>query len=103
MTPVVAAHAEPRGWHARLSLGFRHDGIATRLVRRSTLGPLQVQRPFYPGGGVCHVYLLHPPGGIVGGDRLEIDIEADVETRVLLTTPAAGKFYRSAGPRAPKG
>ncbi len=100
MTSAVAAHVEAHGWQARLSLGFRHDGTVTRLARRSAYGPLQVQRPFYPGGGVCHVYLLHPPGGVVGGDRLDIDIDADVETRVLLTTPAAGKFYRSAGPVA---
>jgi urease accessory protein len=100
VTAADATVAQARGWQARLSLVFRRDGAVTRLARRSAQGPLQVQRPFYPGGGACHVYLLHPPGGIVGGDRLDIAIDAGAGTEVLLTTPAAGKFYRSAGPVA---
>lgn len=49
---------------------------------------------------MCHVYVLHPPGGVVGGDVLEISVHVGPEAKVLLTTPAAGKFYRSAGQRA---
>jgi urease accessory protein len=56
-----------------------------------------VQRPFYPEGEVCHVYLLHPPGGVVGGDRLDIRATAGEESKGLITTPAAGKFYRCEG------
>ena len=89
--------AADRGWHARLDLTFRDAAGRTVPAQRSRLGPLQVQRPFYPEGGVCHLYLLHPPGGIVGGDSLEIAVVAEAGARALLTTPAAGKFYRSAG------
>jgi urease accessory protein len=71
----------------------------TRLSERSHRGPLLVQRPFYPEGGLAHVYLLHPPGGVVGGDRLSLEVQCD-EAEALLTTPAAGKFYRSGGERA---
>jgi len=56
-----------------------------------------VQSPFYPGDGSCHVYVLHPPGGLAGGDRLELDVEAAAGTHVLLTTPAATKIYRTEG------
>ncbi len=56
-----------------------------------------MQRPFYPEGEVCHVYLLHPPGGVVAGDRLAIRIAAADAAEALVTTPAAGKFYRSDG------
>jgi urease accessory protein len=57
-----------------------------------------VQRPFFPeGSDVCHVYVLHPPGGIVGGDRLHVTVEVDVGAHALLTTPAATKAYRAAG------
>jgi urease accessory protein len=88
------------GWQARLSLGFAPSTDKTLLVSRQQFGPLTVQRPFYPEGSVCHVYLLHPPGGIVGGDQLTIGIDAKAHSHALITTPAAGKFYRSAGEQA---
>lgn len=43
------------------------------------------------------MYLLHPPGGVVGGDHLRIEVEVNPGAHALITTPAAGKFYRSAG------
>ena len=86
------------GWEARLRLSFVRDGTRSALHERRHSGPLRVQRPFYPeGDGVCHVYLLHPPGGLVGGDRVVIDVSTEVGAHALLTTPAAGKLYRSAG------
>lgn len=86
-----------QSWQARLELGFRNSGNRTVLAHRRHSGPLVVQRPFYPEGGICHVYLLHPPGGIVGGDQLELHALAEPDSHALLTTPAATKFYR-AGP-----
>jgi len=84
------------GWEAELKLGFESRGGRTVLAERRHRGPLAVQRPFYPEGEVCHVYLLHPPGGVVGGDRLDIRATAGKGSEALITTPAAGKFYRSA-------
>jgi len=90
-----------RRWDARLDLRFKYEGERTRLVRRRHVGPLVVQRPFHPEpGGACHVYLLHPPGGLVSGDRLSVKLCADVSAEVLVTTPAAAKFYRSSGDSA---
>jgi urease accessory protein len=103
LLPLVLAAEDPvlaRRWDARLDLGFGLSGARTALIRRSHYGPLQVQRPFYPEGAACHVYLLHPPGGLVGGDRLAIHVTADTGAEALLTTPAATKFYRTAGPTA---
>jgi len=97
-TLINLEHAElGGGWQARLELGFAHKHGKTVLAHRRHLGPLTVQRPFYPEGEVCHVYLLHPPGGVVAGDCLSIDISAAEHGAALLTTPAAGKFYRSDG------
>jgi urease accessory protein len=86
-----------KGWAASLNLRFANRFDKSLLVHRDHKGPLTVQRPFYPEGNVCHVYLLHPPGGIVGGDELSISITADADSHALITTPAAGKFYRSEG------
>jgi urease accessory protein len=84
-------------WQARLELQFQAAGGRTVLARRRHVGPLIVQRPFYPEGPVCHVYLVHPPGGIVGGDSLSLQVDVETGAHALLTTPAATRFYR-AGP-----
>ncbi len=83
-----------------MRLGFSAGEKRTILSGRSRHGPLSVQRPFYPEGDVCHVYLLHPPGGVVGGDGLAIEAHAAIGSRALITTPGATKFYRSAGETA---
>lgn len=88
---------ERAGWRAGLTLGFSRRGDKTVLSERRHYGPLAVQKPFYPEGGVCHVYLLHPPGGIAPGDRLQIDVRVAEDADALITTPAAGKCYRSDG------
>jgi urease accessory protein len=96
----VEAIIEQNGWEAELDLAFTHRTDRTVLTRRKHRGPLIVQRPFYPEGQVCHVYIVHPPGGVVGGDRLTVNITNREHAQILLTTPAANKFYRSAGPVA---
>jgi len=70
--------------------------LKTCMGKTQHYGPLRVQRPFYPeGNDLLHLYLLHPPGGLVGGDELSIDITAREGAKVLVTTPSAGKLYRN--------
>jgi urease accessory protein len=91
----------PAGWLGRLELHFESVARGTQLSRSEHEGPLRVQRVLEPEGPECpHVYLLHPPGGVVGGDRLETCVSIGPGARVLLTTPAAQKLYRSAGQSA---
>ena len=87
-------HAAP-AWRASLALGFEHAGGRTRLARRDHDGPLVVQKPFHPeGAAVCQVVVVHPPGGIAGGDALEVDVEVGAHAHAQLTQPAASKWYR---------
>lgn len=88
------------GWHGHLDLHYRHDGTRTTALDRHH-GPLRVLQRLYPeGDAVCHHVLVHPPGGIVGGDVLEVDARLDAGSHALITTPGATRFYRSAGPLA---
>ena len=94
LPPAVPEVAE-RSWPASLHLRLEAGEQRTRLARMAFHGPLRVQRPFYPEGDVCHLYLLHPPGGLVSGDRLGIDVHVTAGAHGLITTPSAGKIYRS--------
>lgn len=83
---------------ARLSLKFVEDGGAVRLVEREHFGPLVVQKPFYPEGReVCHAVIVHPPGGVVGGDELEITARIGESAAAQITTPGAAKWYKANG------
>ena len=83
-------------WHAFLTLGFEKTARGTVLKTCDHKGPLYVQKPFYPEGkDTAHVYLLHPPGGLVSGDRLTITANVAENTHALITTPGAGRVYRA--------
>lgn len=99
--PMPAVPSCGAGWRAELELGFARRGERTVLVRNRHCGPLRVQKPLYPEGpSPCHAIVLHPPAGLVGGDRLAIDVSVGVGAHALLTTPGAGKWYRSGGANA---
>ncbi len=89
-----------QGWRAFLELDFEHTGVRTVLKNSRHYGPLRVQRPFYPEDELAHVYILHPPGGVVGGDQLQVKLNVCNAAKVLCTTPGSGKFYLSNGPWA---
>ena len=89
------------GWQAELKLEFasRHD--RTVLARRMHHGPLVIQKVLYPeGDAVCHGVIVHPPGGVAGGDHLALQVDMAAGAHVLLTAPGAGKWYKSGGRNA---
>ncbi|WP_338760696.1 urease accessory protein UreD [Massilia sp. METH4] len=98
--PLPSADATPQhgAWQAKLTLAFTRDSDTTRLTRREHRGPLRVQKPLYPEDpAVCHAIVVHPPGGVVGGDELAIDAVLQPNAWAVLTTPGAGKWYRANG------
>lgn len=85
-------------WHARLELSGRRDDAARCTVHAAHAGPLRVLKTLYPeGDAIAHQVIVHPPGGIVGGDRLEIALDLQPHAHMVITTPGATRFYRSDG------
>ncbi|TEW56815.1 urease accessory protein UreD [Psychromonas sp. RZ22] len=83
-------------WLAHLFLEFSNTPVGTQLTRTQRKGPLSVQKTFYPEGRDCaHIYLLHPPAGIVSGDELRVSVAVKEDAHLLFTTPGAGRFYRA--------
>lgn len=83
-------------WLANLFLEFSLTPSGSQLTRTKRQGPLTVQKAFYPEGRDCaHIYLLHPPAGIVSGDELRINIHVNEQAHSLVTTPGANRFYRA--------
>lgn len=84
-------------WQASLSLDYRlQEGRSIAAFRHE--GPLRILQSLYPQGqAICHNVLVHPPGGLVGGDTLDIQVKVGPGAHGLITTPGATRFYRSMG------
>jgi urease accessory protein len=96
--PASSALFTP-SWLAELELGYARIGDATRPVLRRHKGPLRVQKHLYAEGPeVCQHIIVHPPGGIAGGDRLSISARVESHAWAQITSPGAAKWYRASGP-----
>ncbi|ABE43363.1 urease accessory protein UreD [Polaromonas sp. JS666] len=84
-------------WNATLALDYtRQAGKTVAHFRHS--GPLRILQSLYPeGDAICHNVIVHPPGGLVGGDTLDLQFSASAGAHGLITTPGATRFYRSTG------
>ena len=93
------------GWSARLNLRFESREVLgaprTVMTERNHFGPLRILKPLYPEGhDICHGVIVHPPGGIVAGDSLVVNVQVDAKAHALITTPGTQKWYRSSGKSA---
>jgi urease accessory protein len=88
--------APPRvGRDGELRLGFERRGARTVLAACRWRLPLQVMAPMALDDPAAVVSVLNPTGGLVGGDRLVIDVAAGPGAHACLTTPSATKVYRT--------
>jgi urease accessory protein len=105
MNAPLPLHNHPQAirssWQASLALRIEQQAGRSVLAHRLHKGPLRVQKALYPeGNDVCQILILHPPAGIAGGDQLRLDVAVESGAHAQLTTPGAGKWYRSLGPSA---
>lgn len=88
----------PASWLAHLQLRCERRGPRTVLAHAHHFGPLRIQKALYPEGpGRADLLVLHPPAGIAGGDRLELDLVVGTDAQARVTTPGAAKWYRAQG------
>lgn len=89
------------GWQANLDLVFAKQSQRSFLAKNLHSGPLVMQKSLYPEGEeVCHGVIIHPPGGVAGGDVLNLNVDVSEAAHALLTTPGAGKWYKANGQKA---
>ena len=82
-------------WRAELSLDYLNENHRS-VARYVHKGPLRILKSLYPeGDAVCHNVLVHPPGGLVGGDTLDMTVTVGSGAHGLVTTPGATRFYKS--------
>ena len=87
-------------WRGSLRLDYAKEG-GRSVARFAHDGPLRILQSLWPeGDAICHNVLVHPPGGLVGGDTLQVGVSAAEGSHGLVTTPGASRFYRSEGEAA---
>jgi urease accessory protein len=83
-------------WHAQLKLDYRQDAGTRTVLHHQHTGPLRIFKSLYPeGDAICHNILIHPPGGLVGGDVLDVEVQVAPGAHGLISTPGATRFYAS--------
>ena len=93
----AARDAAGAGWASRLQLRYERVGARTVAWHRHE-GATRVLAALHPEGDErCHHVLVHPPGGMAGGDTVDVEVDVRAGAHALLTTPGATRFYRSLG------
>ena len=77
-----------------ITLAVRASGAVTRRARVREDGPLRVRCPG-PISDELEAVIVNTGGGVAGGDRLRLDVTVEQGARLVVTTAAAEKVYRT--------
>ncbi len=89
------------GTVGKLRLEYARRNGRTIIARSHCTSPWHLFPPIYlDDSGAAYTLLLNPSGGLVGGDRLSIDMTLGPQSHVLISTPSANRVYRSLGDEA---
>jgi urease accessory protein len=91
--PAAAAVPSPVRANARVAIGFKQDGHATRLAHLAETDGYRVKLP--RTDGAPEAVVINTGGGMAGGDRLTLDVACADEARATVTTQSAEKIYRA--------
>jgi urease accessory protein len=82
---------------ASLRLDFERDLLSGQSVLAGSHQepPLKVVRAFGISGGAALVHLHNVSGGLLGGDRLKLEVNVGARAQVQITTSGATRIYRA--------
>ena len=79
-----------------IALEYIRRGGRTVFGRTNAQTPWHLLPPIYlDESGSAYTLLVNPSGGLVGGDRLSIELSVGPKAHVLISTPSANRVYRS--------
>jgi len=80
----------------RVKISCAHGSTGTHIVDLAEQGGYRVKFPD-PTGTAIEPVIINTGGGVAGGDRLDIDIDAGKGAHVTASTATAERIYRSSG------
>jgi len=97
-SPSKTLNNQSQGMTGAVKLAFANSGGKTHLADLYQTSPLRVLFPNAAQDDILSAALVTTSGGLVGGDRLSIEVKLDAYTNVQVIGQAAEKIYRSNGP-----
>ena len=76
-------------------LAVAHVRQQSRLVASRSLPPLKILNPAAPASPACHAVLASYGGGLLAGDSVRLRVRCDADARLLLSTQANTRIYKS--------
>ena len=81
-----------------LTLQYTKQDDHTVIAHSYVTTPWKLLPPIYlDDTGSAYTLLVNPSGGLVGGDRLSIDMTLEQDAHVLISAPSANRVYRTEG------